>query len=103
MVSWNRWTSWGTVPTASAMLCRVRSRTSVPSRRTAPSVTSYSRGTSDEIVLLPAPEGPTSATICPGSIRNEIPLRTHWLSSSASAESTRPSSSDGMETVGPAG
>ena len=76
MVSWNRWGSWLTMPMAARSDSCVRSRTSMPSTRTAPLVTSYSRGTSWESVVLPAPDGPTSATSCPGSISADTPRST---------------------------
>ena len=56
-----------TNPTASRSESSVRSRTSWPSTRTAPCLTSAMRGTSIAVVVLPAPDGPTSATSSPGS------------------------------------
>ena len=44
--------------------------------RTAPPSTSYSRGTSDASVDFPAPDEPTSATVCPGPTVNETPCST---------------------------
>ena len=44
-VSWNRWPSWVTTPTAARMSSKASSRTSTPPSRTAPASTSYSRGT----------------------------------------------------------
>ena len=54
--------------------------------RTAPEVTSYSRGSSEIVVDLPAPEAPTSATVSPGATVNERPVSTS-TSGSASAPS----------------
>ena len=48
-----------------------------------------------EIVVLPAPEGPTSATICPGSTVNETSWR---ISLRAPDSSTATDSSDASET-----
>ncbi len=76
MVSWNRCASWVTTPIVSRNDCRVASRTSMPPTSTAPAVTSYTRGTSIAVVDLPAPDGPTSATICPGSTVKLTPRST---------------------------
>ncbi len=65
MESWKRWASCVTTPTASCRDCWVTSRRSVPAIRTAPSVGSYMRVASWDIVVLPAPDGPTSATVAP--------------------------------------
>ena len=65
MVSWNRCASWLTTPTVARRDSLVTSRRSAPAMRTAPRVGSYMRVTSWEIVVLPAPEGPTSATMWP--------------------------------------
>ena len=67
MESWKRWASWLTTPMLSRSEPRVTRRMSTPPTRTAPPVTSYSRGTRLAIVDLPAPEWPTSATSWPGS------------------------------------
>ena len=37
-----------------------------------PELTSYSRGNNEANVLLPAPEGPTSAVMVPGKRVNEM-------------------------------
>ena len=66
IVSWNMCASWVTTPTASCSESRVTSRRSWPPMRTAPSSGSYSRDTRWVIVVLPAPDGPTSAVSCPG-------------------------------------
>src|ERR1039457_1986527 len=50
---------------------------SYPSIRTVPRPGSYSRGTRWVIVVLPAPEGPTSAVIRPAGARKLTSLRTH--------------------------
>jgi hypothetical protein len=78
MVSWNRWASWVTTPTVAAREDSVASRTSIPFTRTAPSRTSYRRGTRLEMVVLPAPEGPTRATRDPGSTVKLTSSRTWW-------------------------
>ena len=51
-------------------------RTSTPSTNTAPPVTSWSRGISDASVVLPAPDGPTTATIRPGGISRSTSVST---------------------------
>ena len=84
------------MPTVSLSDANVRSRTSTPSSRTAPESTSYSRGTSGAIVDLPAPDEPTSATIWPGSARNEMPCST---SSPPRMSSTATSSSEASDTL----
>ena len=68
-MSWNRCGSCATTPIAARSDVCVTSRTSCPSMRTAPDVTSYSLGIRLLIVVLPPPDGPTSATSCPGSMR----------------------------------
>ena len=65
MVSWNMWASWVTTPTASCSESRVRSPRSWPPIRTVPSWGSYSLATRWVMVVLPAPDGPTSAVSCP--------------------------------------
>ena len=75
IVSWKRCGSWATRPTAACNESCVRSRTSSPSTRTAPSTTSWTRRTSIAIVVLPAPDGPTSATVSPGSMVNDTSRR----------------------------
>ena len=67
MVSWKRCGSCITMPTAPRSDSSVRSRTSWPSTRTSPALTSWMRGTSSAVVVLPAPDGPTSATSSPGA------------------------------------
>jgi hypothetical protein len=64
--------------------------------RTAPSVTSYSRDTSDVIVVLPAPEGPTSATVCPARTSKSTPSSTSGPGV-ASSTLAHPDSSDASE------
>ena len=49
----------------------------MPSMSTEPSVTSYRRGTSEAMVVLPAPLGPTKAAICPGGTQKLTPSRAH--------------------------
>src|SRR5450755_3887213 len=70
------WLSWVTTPTASRTDDWVAARTSTPLMRTSPPVTSYSRDTNAEIVVLPAPEGPTSATSSPAWAVNETSYKT---------------------------
>ena len=41
-----------------------------------PLETSNNLGSNEIIVVLPAPDGPTKATICPGSTVNEISFNT---------------------------
>ena len=64
-----------TNPIASRSECSVTSRTSFPSIVTSPSVTSYRRGTSDSSVDLPAPDGPTTASIVPAGTVTLMPSR----------------------------
>src|SRR6266545_4023399 len=52
------------------------SRTSTPSTRTAPPVTSNSRGTSDSSVVLPAPVPPMIAVTSPARARKLMSRRT---------------------------
>ena len=56
-----------TRPTLERTESRVASRRSVPLMRTVPDVGSYRRATRPVRVVLPAPLGPTRATIWPGS------------------------------------
>ena len=65
-----------TMPRVSRIDSALRSRTSTPPMRTAPSSVSYSRGSSWAMVDLPAPDEPTRATVWPGSARKEMPCRT---------------------------
>src|SRR5581483_1475357 len=103
MDSWNRWASWVTMPTAAPRLSRVRSRTSWPSMRTDPDVTSYSRGTRCDSVVLPAPDGPTSAVMVPGSAVNDTPRSTGAVGSPVPDPSGRGASRLGMDTADAAG
>ena len=59
------------------------------------------RGTSIATVVLPAPEGPTSATVSPGATRSETSRRIHSLGSSPPG--VPGVSSDGSETWLPGG
>jgi hypothetical protein len=52
------------------------SRTSIPSTRTEPAVTSNNRGTSEINVVFPAPVLPMTAVVRPGSARKETFRRT---------------------------
>ena len=101
MVSWNRCGSCITKPTAPPSDSSVSSRTSWPSMRTAPCSTSAMRGTSIAVVVLPAPEGPTSATSSPGSTVKFTSRRIHSLGSVS--RSGMPSSSDARELTAGAG
>ena len=53
---------------------------------------------SDDRVVLPAPDGPTSATTVPGSAENETPRRTGSDGSSRRSRVPSPSS-DSIDTV----
>ena len=53
-------------------------------------------------MVLPAPEGPTSATICPGSAVNDTPLRIQSDGSSLNA-ALGSASSEAIDTVDGAG
>ncbi len=64
--AWNRYVSWVTTPMTSPSDASVIRRTSMPSISTAPESTSYSRGIRYVVVVLPEPDGPTSATSSPG-------------------------------------
>ena len=57
-------------------------RTSTPPTSTAPELTSQNRGIRLAAVVLPPPEGPTKATVCPGSAVKET-----WDSAGVSAPS----------------
>ena len=54
------------------------------------------RGTSSALVVLPAPDGPTSATSSPGAMVKLTSRRIHALSSSRSVAADA-SSSDGID------
>ncbi len=101
-VSWKRYVSCVTMPIASPSDARVTFRTSRPSIRTAPSSTSYRRGTRYVIVVLPAPLGPTNAASCPGKMCIETSSSVHsrtWPSVAA-AGATSPSSGSASATSG---
>ena len=74
-----------TMPTVSRSESSVRSRTSWPSTSTRPSTTSWIRGTSSAVVVLPAPDGPTSATSSPGSTVKRDVAQDPALGSSSAA------------------
>src|ERR1044072_2621156 len=99
--SWNRWGSWVTTPMAVVMLNSRSWRTSMPSISTVPAVTSYSRGTSDDMVVLPAPDGPTSAVMVPGAAVNDTPRSTQ--SDGPVSATAVTVSSDATDTSDPAG
>ncbi len=62
----NRLGTCGTIATASRKAASGHSRTSSPSSRICPSVTSYSRGSRLTRVDLPEPVVPTTASASPG-------------------------------------
>src|SRR5674476_988561 len=68
--------SCGTRPIWSRRVRTSTCRISMPSIRIAPSVTSQSRGMRLHRVVLPAPDGPTRATISPGAMSRSIPRST---------------------------
>src|SRR3974390_52694 len=68
--------SCGTRPIWPRRLASVTDRTSVPSIRSTPLPTSHRRGTRATSVVLPDPDGPTSASTSPASISREIERRT---------------------------
>ncbi len=89
-MSWNMCESCVTTPTERRSDSNEASRTSVPPMRTLPPVTSYSRATSAVIVVLPAPEGPTRATLLPAGATKSMPSSTvdpPWLSTTPSCSS----------------
>ena len=94
-MSWYMCESCVTTPITSRKERWVTSRTSRPPTSTAPPVTSYIRETSDDSVVLPAPDGPTTATNCPGSTVKLTSLRT---SSPVSADRVATDSSEASDT-----
>ena len=76
MVSWNRWESCVTMPMRAASEAKVASRRSMPLMEMAPPFTSYSRASSWVMVVLPAPDGPTSAVRVPGATSKSISVST---------------------------
>ena len=70
--------SWGTTETRARTLASVASRRSHPSTRTLPSSGSNSRGISETSVLLPAPVGPTSASVSPARTSRLTSRSTSW-------------------------
>src|SRR5579864_3644375 len=103
MVSWNRWASWVTTPTASCSDSWVTSRRSSPPMRTAPSLGSYSRDTRWVIVVLPAPDGPTRAVSCRAGAVKLTSCRTPRLASVRSGAGSAIDSSDARLTSEAAG
>ena len=73
----------------------VASRTSRPLILMAPDWTSYRRGKSWLMVVLPAPDGPTSATSWPGSAV-KVTSNSTWLDTVGSRTAT--DSSEASET-----
>ena len=71
------------------------SRRSAPAIRTAPRVGSYMRVTSWEIVVLPAPEWPTSATMWPAGT---VKLTSRRVSSTGSLRRVATDSREASET-----
>ena len=74
-VPWNRNTSWRTDATFLRRNSSCKVRTSWLATVTVPDWTSQKRGIKAEIVVLPAPVGPTSATISPGDTSNVTSCR----------------------------
>ena len=75
-VSWNRCPSWVTIPTVARI-----ARTTGPGRRSRPTGSRPRRrrtgeAASEPMVDFPLPDVPTSATMLPGSMRNEMPWST---------------------------
>ena len=107
IVSWNRCASWDTTPTVARNDANVTSRRSVPAMRTAPDVGSYIRLTSCDTVVLPAPDGPTSATMEPAGTSNETSCSVSAVGSlrcpaTDSREASDTSSARGYRNVTPA-
>jgi len=100
MVSWNRCASWETTPTTWCSEALLTSRRSAPAMRTAPLVGSYIRVTSWEMVVLPAPDGPTSATIAPAGTVNDTSCR---VSATGSWRSVATASREAKDTSSAAG
>src|SRR5699024_9945482 len=75
-VAENRVASSKAMETISRRSWRVMSRTSTPSTRTLPPVTSNSRGTREIIVVFPQPVSPTSAIVSPGRTCRSTPSST---------------------------
>src|SRR5690606_41411415 len=63
----------GTSPIAPRRSARDSERMSCPSTDTIPDCGSWNRRSRENTVLLPAPEGPTSATVSPGRTRRSNP------------------------------
>ena len=74
MESANSATSCGTSEMRWRRASRSVVRTSMPSTRTRPCCGSKKRSSSENKVDLPAPEGPTTASVSPGLTRSEKPL-----------------------------
>ena len=75
MVSLNSTVSCGTIPIEARSDDCVTLRISCPSTRILPLETSYSRNSRREMVDLPAPEGPTIATVLPAGTSKLRPFR----------------------------
>ena len=71
MEALNRRLFWNTKATCSISTWGSICFTSTPPTSTVPEVASQKRGMRLAAVVLPPPEGPTSATVCPGSTVNE--------------------------------
>src|SRR4028118_1813168 len=67
--------SWKTIPTRRRSSRRSIPSVVSPSRKTSPAVGSIRRFTARRKVLLPAPEGPTTAVILPSGTSASTPLR----------------------------
>src|SRR3972149_1697161 len=92
-LAWKRYVSCVTNPITDPREARVRRRISAPSISIPPASTSYSRGRRYVVVVLPEPDGPTSATSSPGAASRSIPSTPNGCAGSvaAAAESSGPS------------
>ena len=74
-VAWKRNVSWATTAIWRRRSSTVIARTSMPPTETVPSSASKKRSRRETIVVLPAPDRPTRATVSPGVTSNESPSR----------------------------
>nr|BFE85341.1 hypothetical protein GCM10020093_079420 [Planobispora longispora] len=72
----NRCTSWGTTVTSRRRSASASSLSGIPPTVIRPWSGSQYRSSSETQVDLPAPDGPTSATVRPGRTVNDTPRRT---------------------------
>src|SRR5580704_12760466 len=103
MVSWYRCASWVTTPTTSCSDSSVTSLMSAPPILTAPLVGSYILDTRWVMVVLPAPDGPTSAVSLPAGARKLTSVSASWAGPDRSATGSAIDSSDASETSDAAG